>query len=313
MIETASPSSSAARTGRLGGLWRSPYLLLCLAPLFWSGNFIVGRAVHGVVPPVALAFWRWTGGLALVLPIAWPYLRRDLPTLLRHWRVLLLLSAFGIAAFNTLVYLGLQSTTAINALLLQSAMPLIILLCSYLLFRERPRKMQLVGVLVSLVGVVAIASRGSLAVLLGVGFNIGDAWILAAVVSYALYSTLLRARPPVHAASFLAASFALGALMLLPFLVWEERSGAVMPLGFTSLLAVGYVALFPGFLAYLCYNRGTELIGANRAGQFMHLMPVFGSALAIAFLGEVFQAYHALGIGLIALGIIFASFRTGQP
>jgi drug/metabolite transporter (DMT)-like permease len=290
-------------------LWRSPYVLLVLTALFWSGNFVVGRAVHGTVPPVALAFWRWAGGFAMVIGFAWPHLHRDLPVLCRNWRLVLLLSALGVAAFNTMVYIGLQSTTAINALLMQSAMPLVILLCSFVLFAERTGALQLLAVLVSLAGVLVIASRGSPLALTGAAFDTGDAWVFCAVVSYALYSVLLRRRPAVHPLSFIAATFALGALLLLPFYAWETSSGAPMRWSGVAILAVAYVALFPSLLAYLCFNRGVELIGANRAGQFVHLMPAFGTVLAVVFLGESVHAYHAVGIALIGLGIGLAIMR----
>ena len=287
-------------------LWRSPYLLLSLAALFWAGNFVVGRAVHAAVPPVALAFWRWISGLAIVLCFVGPNLRRDLPVLLRNWHVLLPLSAFGVAAFNTLVYIGLRSTTAINALLLQSAVPLVIVLCSFALFGERPGPLLLLGVAVSFAGVLVIAGHGSPAALLGLALNRGDLWVLSGVVTYALYSVLLRTGPAVHPLSFLVAIFALGVVMLLPFYLWETLSVMAMPWSAPALVAIGYVAIFPSFLAFLCYNRGIALIGANRAGQFMHLLPVFGTVLAIVFLGEAFHAFQAFGITLIAAGIVLA-------
>ncbi|HKU97392.1 MAG TPA: DMT family transporter [Vineibacter sp.] len=299
--------SFVRNAGRL--LWRSPYVLLVLTALFWSGNFVLGRAVHGAVPPVALAFWRWTMGFAMVIGFAAPHLRRDLPELLRHWRLMLLLSALGVATFNTLVYIGLQSTTAINALLMQSAMPLVILLCSFLLFRERTGTTQLIAVLVSLVGVLVIACRGSPLAIAETEIDIGDLWVFCAVVSYAVYSVLLRRRPAVHPLSFVAATFALGAVMLLPFYAWETAAGAPMRWTNVAIAAVAYVALFPSLLAYLCFNRGVELIGANRAGQFVHLMPAFGTVLAIVFLGEDVHRYHAVGIGLIAVGIGLAVSR----
>lgn len=286
--------------------WNMPYLLLTLAVLFWSGNFIVGRAVAGDVPPVTLAFWRWTIGLVFILALGHRQLRADLPVLLRAWPVVILLSGLGIAVFNTLVYFGLQSTTAVNGLLLQSAMPLIILLFSFLLFREAPRLNQVIGVIISIIGVLAIACQGDVAVLLSLAVNIGDVWILLAVMSYALYSALLRKRPAVQPFSFFAATFLLGALMLVPLYAMELRAGLRIAPQPGSYLAILYVALFPGFLSYLFYNRGIELVGANRAGHFMHLMPVFGSLLAVGFLGETIQGFHLAGIALIGGGIFFA-------
>lgn len=297
--------------GLAGRLWHAPNLLLSFAALSWSGNFIVGRAVRDTVPPVALSFWRWTVGLLLILAFAWPHLRRDWPTLRRQWRILLLLSAAGIAAFNTLIYLGLQSTTALNAVLLQSAMPLVILLLSFALHRERAHPVQVLGIAISLAGVAAIASGGSIATLLTLSFNIGDAWVLLAVVAYALYSTMLRRRPEVHPLSLLAVSFGLGALMLLPLLAWEIAAGLAIRLNVASIAAIAYVGLVPAVLAYLCFNRGVQLIGANRAGQFLHLMPVFGSLLAVGLLGESLELHHVAGIGLIGAGL-FLGLRGGR-
>ncbi|MBX6321228.1 MAG: DMT family transporter [Rhodospirillaceae bacterium] len=288
-------------------LWRAPYLLLSLTMLFWSGNAVVGRAVHDAVPPVTLAFLRWAIASAIVLGVGRDRLRRDLPELVRHWRILLVLSALGIATFNAMLYAALHSTTAINALLLQSTMPLVIVLCTFLLFGERPGLRQLAGLLVSLAGAALITARGSLATLRTLTINPGDMLVLLAVVLYALYSALLRRQPRVHPLSLLGASFAVGGAMLAPFAAWELAAGARLRLDAGALAAIGYVAVFPSFLAYLCFNRGVQLIGANRAGQFMHLMPFFGSGLAIVFLGEAFHAYHAEGIGLIGAGIALAT------
>lgn len=302
---SAGPESEE-QDGIFAVLWRSSVPLLTLAVLFWSGNFIVGRAIAGIVPPVALAFWRWSIGLVLILAFGWRHIRRDMPRLVQAWPMLAVLAAFGIAGFNTLVYIGLKSTTALNALLLQSAMPLLILAFTFAIFRERPRIEQVSGVVISIAGVIAIAARGDLASLLGLTLNIGDVWVLAAIASYALYSALLRKRPQLHPLSFLAATFTLGSLMLLPLYVSEHLAGTQVQWGPSALLAIGYVAAFPGFLSYLLYNRGVELIGANAAGHFMHLMPVFGSALAILLLGERFAVYHAIGGGLIAAGLLVA-------
>jgi drug/metabolite transporter (DMT)-like permease len=288
-------------------------LLLTAASLFWAGNFVVARAVHEAMPPIGLAFWRWLLGLVLVGGFAAPHLRRDFAALRAGWVILLLLAGLGVAAFSALTYLGLQSTTAINALLLQSATPLVILLCCFALFRDHARPAQLIGIAVSLIGVAVIVARGAPSALLALPLNAGDAWVLTAVVCYALYSALLRLRPATHPLSFLAASFALGALLLLPFYVWETLSGTALRPSAPGLLAIVYLALFPSCLAYLFYNRGVELVGANRAGQFFHLMPVFGSLLAVGLLGEAFELYQAAGILLIALGIFLASWGAARP
>jgi drug/metabolite transporter (DMT)-like permease len=293
----------------LGGLYNWPYVLLVLATLFWSGNFVLARAVRLDVPPVGLAFWRWLGSSLLVVGFAWPHLRRDWPTIQSHWRVILLLSILGIALFNTLVYTALQFTTAINAVLMQSTMPVIIVVMSYLFFRERVTPRQSVGVALSLAGALVIVAQGKLQTLLGLSLNAGDALVFIAVVGYAAYSALLRQRPAIHPLSFVAVTFIWGVGVLLPFYLWEHLSGRVMVFDTITLLSVGYVAIFPSILAYLCFNRGVELVGANRAGLFIHLMPVFGSLMAIVFLSESLRWYHGLGIVLILSGILLATRR----
>lgn len=293
----------------MGFLWRQPYLLLVLTTLFWSGNFVLGRAVHDAVPPVALAFWRWAGGFLIVLPFAWPHLARDIAVVRRHWPLVLLLSALGVASFNTLVYLGLGRTTAINGLLIQSFMPLAIIAASLVLFGERISRWQAIGLALSLAGILAIVARGELEALAALDVNAGDLLIVLAILAYALYTALLRRRPAIHPLSFLAVTFALGALMLAPLYGWEHVAARQLDGNPTTFAAIAYVALFPSVLAYLCYNRGVELIGANRAGQFVHLMPVFGSLMAVAFLGESFHLFHVIGIGLIFAGIVVAARR----
>jgi drug/metabolite transporter (DMT)-like permease len=309
MADPAPGTPDPPHNAAISWLWESPYVLLVLTVLFWSGNFIVGRAITGTVPPITLAFWRWAGALCLVLIVARPYLRRDIPILLKHWPVVLALAVFGVASFNTLVYIGLHSTTAINALLLQSVIPIAIMLCSLAIFGEKIRRHQLMGIAVSFLGVDVIATRGLPLDVLHLTLNPGDAWVLAAVLSYALYSVLLRKRPQVHPFSFLAATFAIGVVLLLPLYLWEHASGARMEIGTEAFLAMVYVAVFPGFLSYLFFNRGVDLVGANRAGQFIHLMPAFGSIMAIVFLGEDLHLFQIVGIVLIAFGLSLASSR----
>jgi drug/metabolite transporter (DMT)-like permease len=177
------------------------------------------------------------------------------------------------------------------------------------LFGERPGPLQALGILVSLAGVAVIAGQGSLRTLAALSFNPGDLWVLGAVFSYAFYSALLRRRAPVHQLSFLVASFAVGTLALVPFYAVELADGRFIRWGAPALLAIVYVAIFPSFLAYLAFNRGVELIGAGRAGQYVHLMQVFGTILAVVFLGEFLHLYHAIGIALIAAGLLLASRR----
>lgn len=299
-----------ARAGaRLSRFWNAAWPVLALANLLWAGNIVLARGVAGVVPPVALAYWRWTGAFAISLPFAWRHLRRDAPMLARHWRMMLLLSATGIATYNTMSYIALTRTSALNVLLLQSVQPVLIIVWAMVLFGEWPSARQGMGVLVSLSGVAVIAGRGSAAVLFGLRLNPGDVWILGGLAIYGIYCVMLRRRPAVHPLSFLSAAMGTGSVMMLPFYLTERAGGARIHASTHAFLAMGYMAVFPSFVAYLLFNRGVELIGAGRAGQSMHLMPLFGSLLAVGFLGERFHAYHAAGIALIATGIVLASWR----
>ncbi|MFZ7126750.1 MAG: DMT family transporter [Desulfobacterales bacterium] len=295
---------------RLKFIYDSPYLLLTLTVLFWSGNFIVGRAVRGDVPPVALAFWRWTVAFVIVAVQAIPHLRRDKTALVMNWRILLLLAAIGVAAFNTLVYTGLQWTIAINAFLLQAMMPVLIAVLSFLMFGDKATPLQKVSLPICLTGALTIILKGDPRVLGALSLNPGDVLVLLAVICYAGYSVLLKIRPPVHPLSFVAVTFLGGALLILPFYIWESIFVRRMTFDGPTLLAVAYVGIFPSVVSYMCFNRGVELIGANRAGLFLYLMPVFGSLMAIGFLGEAFEWFHGVGIALIALGI-FLAVRKG--
>jgi drug/metabolite transporter (DMT)-like permease len=291
-------------------MWNSAWTLLSLANLFWAGNIVLGRGLAGHVPPIALAYWRWTGAFLVAVGFAWPYLKRDAPILLRHWRLMLLLSATGIAIYNTMAYIGLTTTTALNVLLLQSSGPLIIILWAFALFGDRPTMRQSAGVLLSLIGVAVIASHGSLDTLLHLTFNRGDVWNLVAILIYGIYAAMFRRRPTTHPLSFLVAAMGIGSMMILPFYLWETLQGGRVEGGLPAWLGMAYIAVFPSFIAYLFFNRGIELIGAGRAGQSWHLMPVFGSILAVLFLGETFYAYHAIGIAMIAAGILLASIKS---
>jgi drug/metabolite transporter (DMT)-like permease len=293
-------------------VWHTAWPVLALANLLWAGNIVLARGLGGAVPPVALAYWRWTGAFLLALPFAWSRLRGDAPLLLRHWRMMLLFSATGIASYNTLSYIALTRTTALNVLLLQSAAPLVILVWAFLLFGDRPSLRQTAGVAISLAGVATIAARGSPSVLVHLRLNPGDAIVVLALCIYSIYCVIFRHRPAVHPLSFLVAAMGIGSCMILPFYLWELFSGAHITGGAVAWFGLGYVAVFPSFVAYLLFNRGIELIGPGLAGQSMHLMPLFGSVLAVLCLGERFQLYHATGIALIGAGILLASLRAAR-
>jgi drug/metabolite transporter (DMT)-like permease len=293
-------------------LFGRPYLLLSLTSLFWAGNIVLGRYVAGHVPPITLAWARWTGSFLLLVGFAWPHLRRDWDSIRAHPGLLLLLSLTGVSIYNAMAYWGLQYTQAINGLLIQSTGPLLIGVWSFALFRDALTPRQLLGIAASLAGVAVIVTRGELAALAAVTFNVGDVAMLAAMVIYAFYSALLRLKPPMHWLSFVTVTAGLGAALLTPLLFWDLAEGRRMTFDGATLATIAYVAIFPSTLAYVFFIRGVELIGANRAGPFFHLMPVFGAVLAIAFLGERPQPFHALGFALVLAGVWVAA-RGSAP
>ncbi|OGA77641.1 MAG: multidrug transporter [Betaproteobacteria bacterium RIFCSPLOWO2_12_FULL_66_14] len=293
--------------------WASAYLLLTLTALFWSANFVVGRGVQGTVPPIALAFWRWTVALCVLLPFALQPMLRERETILRHWKMLVLLGVMGVGSFNTLVYIGLGSTTATNGILLNSAIPAIIVLLGWLFMGQRVSRLQTLGIVVSMAGVAAIIFRGDLSGALQLQVNGGDIWVFAAVVSWAVYTLLLRRRPAgIGSLAFLGTTMAVGWAANLPFFLAELATGARTELNLASVAAIAYTGVFPSVLAYLFWNRAVAEVGPARAGMFVHLMPVFGALLAVVFLGETLHLYHAAGFALILAGIVLAT-RTPTP
>jgi drug/metabolite transporter (DMT)-like permease len=275
-------------------LFDQPYLLLSLSSLFWAGNVVLGRFVAGHIPPIALSFIRWSGAVALLLPFAARHLIRDWPVIRKQACLLAFLALTGFSAYNTMAYYGLQFTTAINGLLLQSVTPLFVALWTFVLFRDRLTLRQACGICTSLTGVLVIVCRGSLDVLF-------------ALLIYALYTAMLRKRPLMHPLSFLTVGMGLGAVFLVPAMILEIAGGRNVTFDTESVLSFVYICIFPSLLGYLFLNRGIELVGANRAAPFMHLVPVFGSVLAIVLLGERFELFHAVGYALVFAGITVAT------
>lgn len=285
---------------------------MLLPGLFWAGNAIVARGIAGEVPPIALAFWRWAVAAVVILPFAWRHLARDVPKMRAHWPIMLLLTTLGISVFNTFLYIAAHTTTAINIVMLQTAMPIVVVLATFAIFRETVTAVQAAGIAASFAGTLILIAHGDPAVLLGLDFKRGDLWMLAAVVCYAVYTALLRLRPPVHGFSFAFASFALGAALLLPFYIAETVLVGPLPMSAGSLTAIAYVAVFASVLAYMAFNRTVELLGANTAGLAVHLIPVFGIVLAVLLLGERLHPYHGVGIALIAVGLWLATRKPAR-
>lgn len=290
-----------------------PYLLLTLTVLFWSGNFVLGRAVYNTIPPVSLAFWRWLTAFLILLPFGIPHLRSQWPQVRKDLGILTLYSVLGVSCFNTCVYIGLHSTTATNALLLNSTVPILIVLLSYLLGRIPVSLRQACGIALSVTGVVTIVCRAEPAVLLSLQLNRGDIWILAAVVSWALYTFLLRQRPlDLHPLSFLTSIIAIGLIPLSAMYAFEySRAGGFAPSPVT-IASILYMAVFPSLICFIFWNQAVREIGPNRAGLFLYLMPVFGAVLAALFLGESLKLFHLAGMSLIFSGIHLTTGVSGN-
>jgi drug/metabolite transporter (DMT)-like permease len=287
-----------------------PYLLLSLTSLFWAGNIVLARHVGSHVPPITLTTIRWFGVFFILLPFALPHLKRDWPVLRASLPLMLFLSAIGFAYNNAISYWALQYTEALNALLIQSSGPLFVALWSLALFGIRLTGAQLAGITISLLGVLTIILRGDFGALASIGFNRGDLMFASSLVSFALYSALIPRRPVTHALSLISFTTCCGALMLVPFAIWEYSTGATLKFDFISMATLGYAVIFPSTLAYLFFNRGLALIGPNRAAPFFHLVPVFGSAMAILLLGEQLRLFHLVGYPLVLAGVVIASRRA---
>lgn len=303
-MSAAEPASKAP-----SGNWlaNQPYLLLSITALCWAGNAIVGRLAAGHIAPVTLSFLRWAFAFLIILPFAWKHLARDWPAIRERLGIMIVLSVTGIGAFNTMQYWALEHTQALNTLLLQSAGPLVVAIWSLLLLGVRLTPAQAFGVLLSLCGVLVILLHGDLTTLSKIDFNRGDLIFVVALAIFALYSVLSLKRPDIHALSFVAFTFGAGAACLIPLFVWELFTRPPMQIDAANLLTLAYVALFPSTLAYLCFNRGVQLIGANRAAPFFHVVPVFGTVMSIVFLGEHPQVFHFIGFALVLSGVFVAS------
>jgi drug/metabolite transporter (DMT)-like permease len=243
----------------------------------------------------------------MLLPFAWPHLARDWPALRARLPLMVLLSATGFALNNVLSYWGLQYTEALNALLIQSSGPLFVAVWSLMLFGVRLTLAQFAGITISLLGVLTIILRGDFGALAGIQFNKGDVMVAGAQLAFGLYSALMPRRPKTHQLSLIAFTTGCGAALLVPFSVWEYTNGLTLKPDLVTAATLVYVMIFPSTLAYLFFNRGITLIGPNRAAPFFHLMPVFGSAMAILLLGEQPRLFHLVGYVLVLAGVVIAS------
>ncbi len=287
------------------------YVLLIATAMAWGANAVAGKLAAGHVDPIVLTHLRWGCAALVILPFAWPHLRHDWPRVRQRAGLLFLYGLIGFGAFNIALYSALNYTSAVNVVIEQAGMPGMIFLLSFLFLRQRPVPAQLVGFLMTAAGVAVVVSTGDLTRLLTLSLNRGDALMLVAIVCYSAYAVALRFRPPIHWLSFIAVIAAAAWLATLPVAAWRITAD---PAGWPDLTGWGVVlfaAVVPGVLAQAAFIRGTELIGANRAGLFINLVPLFGTGFSVLLLGEAFHAFHALALALVLGGIALAERSRG--
>ncbi len=285
----------------------SPATLLSLTSLFWAGNMVIGRAVAGAMSPVGLAYWRWVIVIAVLAPFCWREVLARRALLLRSWRMMLLLSVMSTGLYNALTYWALHYTTATNTTLLNSTIPIWVMVASWILLKHLPSGRALLGFVISLAGVLCIVARGNPGALFTLVPNIGDLIMLLALFLWGFYAVLLRYRPAeLSPLGYVFVTGVIGTLIATPFFLLDLALSAPPELSWQALAAIGYFALFSSLAATLCYNNAIDRVGPVHASLFIHLVPLFGSLLAIAFLGERPGWQHLLGMALILSGILQA-------
>ena len=286
-----------------------PYLLLLLVALFWSGNFIVAKGIQESIPPLSLSFWRWALALLILIPFSAKSFLQQKDQMRDHWKIILLLGILGIACFSTFIYIALHSTTVTNTVLVNATNPIFIVIFSWIGFKDRVTLLQIAGIVLSLGGLVWIITRGNPSFLMTLQFARGDLWTLAAAVCWALYTVLLRQYPGrTDSLAFLAVLYTAGLIFLTPLYIWESFNEMPIRLNTVSVSGVLYLGIFPSIFAFIFWNRGVKAVGANRAGVFIYLIPVFSIVLAFLLFDESFKPYHPPGILLIGLGIFLTTY-----
>jgi drug/metabolite transporter (DMT)-like permease len=295
----------------IGSISRSAwgYVFVVLAVLLWAGNATVGRlAPESNVPPLALNFWRWMIAFFILLPVAWPKLKLQRALLMEHWKLVTLFGVTSVAGFNSALYIGLQYTTVVQGTLISAALPIFVLLGARILLSQPVIARQIVGVVISILGIAITVVRGDLSILGRMVLNIGDLWVLLAVCMWAAQTILVRLVPKnMDLIAFQIASFVVGLTALVPFYLHETMSGRPMPVTWNAALLVGYAGVAASVIGFTCWNLGVMRIGPQTAGYFGNLFPVFGAMLGVLLLGETFAWYHALGGALTLTGIYLAT------
>jgi len=283
-------------------------IFLSFASLFWSGNFIIGRlaSVESLVSPLSLGFYRWVIAFIILTPFCFQKAKTDIFLIKKQPWLMFLIILTGPTLFNTFVYIGLSETTVINALLVNSAIPMFIILFNLFIYKNPTNRYQILGILISLVGVSYVITKGNYQNILGTDLYSGDFYILLAVICWALYSIFLKKNETgISGFSLMYISFGFTILFLSPAYLYDLFiNGNFLDFNNQSLLVIAYTGIFPSIFSYICYNTGVSLIGANKSGPFLHLMPIFGGILAFFVFQETLQIYHYVGILSVIIGII---------
>ncbi len=290
-------------------LFASPYALLTMACLMWAGNWVAARAIRLDSGPNVMALGRWMVALLIIMPLAWPHLRRDWPVIRANRWLLVLLSVIGGAGYNALSYAGVAHTTAINAMLLNATVPFFIMGLSWLALGETMRRSQIVGMMLCFAGAFWVIVAGDMTRAATLAFNPGDLIVCLAMLLWAAYTVLIIKRPfAIHPTSFVAVLSLISVLALVPLVAWEAGARQ-LNLTPTVIACYIYMGIGPSVLCFLFWNRGVAAIGPNRSGMFLNLVPVLGSVLSVIVLGERPQVYHALGFALVLGGLAVGNRR----
>lgn len=272
---------------------------------------MAGKMAVGEISPMLLTLIRWVLAFLIIVFFSLNELRKDWPTIRKHALLLIFFGAFGMALFNILLYSALTKTSAVSGSIVQAALPAAVYVLNFLFFRTRVTKYQIAGFVVTLLGVMIVATHGDWTRLATLDLNAGDALVLVAVLVYAVYTVLLRYKPVLHWKSLITVLSFSATLAALPFAVWESIAGTMILPAAKGWAIAAYTAIFPSLISQLLFIRGVELIGPNRAGIFINLIPIFGTALAIVILGEKFEAFHAMALVLVIGGIWLAERKAG--
>ncbi len=281
-----------------------------LATVIWSWNFIIARGLHDAIPPVSLAFYRWLVAAIVLAPIALKKSIREYDVIKKNFKYIIITAFLGVTVFNTLIYLAGKTTEAINLSLIAISSPIFIVIFSLIVFNEKISLKKIAGIAITVTGIVILLTKGEISVLLNISFAQGDLWMLIAAMIFAVYSILVKKRPPaLSRTTFLFSTFAIGLFLLIPFYILDLVSHPFPSFNLEITAAILYIGIFASVAAFFLWNRSIEIIGPSNAGLIYYTLPLFSTLWAIIFLNETAKALHFISMILILSGIIIAGDR----